>query len=246
MKKTILIMFGLLPITLMANNQAIKKLNYNISTDYSQSDYTKGISIDADIRIPIMNYIGMGLNTNISRNESRKYDSHSNDKSLGLSLILRNSSIGQISTYFGYTMSNIYIKFDNNESMSSKPNSKNLNINAIYYFNDFDFSLNRSKSKLTSYSYDSFVGKIKDTSTYYSTSVNIAYYINNNLKISTEKNADYSYKTNINISYQPQVFKNSMVLFTSYYKNGNNKSYKFGLKYTFDTRVNLKDRNRKY
>ena len=88
MKKNILILFGLLPIALIANNQGIEKLNYSVSTNLSQSDYSEDIGVGASIRIPLVKYIGMEFNTNLSSSNGKDSYVDSENKSAGISLIL--------------------------------------------------------------------------------------------------------------------------------------------------------------
>jgi hypothetical protein len=239
MNNKILISTVILPIVLFANKPAIENLNYDISSNYNKSNIGKRINIAGSVSIPIMNYIGIRLNTGLSSLNGKDNYLDSENKFAGISLILRDSLIGKIETSYKYTLSDTDF-----ESISLNSKDKQLSVNATYYFNNFDFLVNRTYSKST-YDTDSFNGKsIINSSTRYGTYMNVAYYINDNLRVLTGKNSNQSYKTNLSISYQPEILNNSMILSTSY--NINNKSYNFGLKYTFNTRVNLKDRNRKY
>ncbi|NQY19715.1 MAG: hypothetical protein HRT40_00160 [Campylobacteraceae bacterium] len=239
MNKKILIATVILPIVLFANKPAIEKLNYDMSSNYNTSNSGERINVRGSVRIPVINYVGIGLNTEFSKFYGKNNYSDSDNKSAGIRLIFRDSSIGKIETAYQY----IFTNFDS-EFFSLNSKSKQLSINATYYFKDFDFLVHHSQSKITYDTYNSYDGKGTSSSTSYNTNMNMAYYINNNLRISTGKNSNTSYKANLSISYQLKILDNLVTLSTSY--NKVNKSYIFGLKYTFNTKVNLKDRIRKY
>ncbi len=222
-----LLMIGLTPIILLANDQAIETLNYSVSSNYSTSKYGDNKSLGANISIPISKYIGLGLDTSLSKYNSKNYNYKDNSKSIGLNLLLRDNEIGKIQLSYDYSKTS---DNDNDKSTSNR-----ININGTYYYNDFDFSLNRSRYK-EKYDFGTFTG--------FNTYGSIAYYINNNLKISTGKSSHENYEVNMQVSYQPKIFKNSILLYSGY--NKEYKSYNFGLSYSFDTKVDLKSRIRKY
>lgn len=263
MKKVNILLCTLIPLGLIANTNAIEKLNYSISTNYADSKSSKQISLNTNVRMPLANYIGLDLNAGASKIDFDNNDVDGKSKFYRLGLLLRDHSIGKVQTSYSNNISSFKV-----ESTSLQANSKTLNINTIYYYNNFDISVSHSKCEQTYDTYDSYDGKTTHESTSYQTNYSIAYYIGDNFRVITSKQDDIKYKPNFHLSYQPQKFNNLLHLSGSYDEESNNKMYQisynyksfsyslqhctlnesnmFQISYTFNKVHSIKDGIRKY
>ena len=230
MRKYIVILVALcLSSVAIADNQGIKNRNYSLATSISDSDSGNRLSIFGSVRLPIANYIGATFTGRLSEFDGQNNYIDSSSNSVTLGVFLRKLELGII--YASYS----YSKTEMNSSVSdSKNNIKTTHVSGTYYINEFDVGLGRSKA-------DPDSGNSSNTS-----NAIISYYIDENLRVGGSVHKMDADATNVFISYQPQLFGNTTSLSASYHDAESDDTFTVSLAYYFDTKVNFKDRIRRY
>jgi hypothetical protein len=193
--------------------------------DIGNSNHLRG-----EARFPIANYTGLSLMAGVGEFNG-KSSIDSSDKTAGVGVFLRKYDLGAINANYIYSESKADTPFG-----SFKSHTNGYSLSGTYYIDKFDISLARGTSKsnpgATSYNYSS---------------IDVAYYASDNLRLSVSANGmDSSGTYSLDATYQPKIFNNDISIIGRYVDSNAGQSYMIGLSYYFGTKASLIDRNRKY
>jgi len=229
--KRCVVFFGALCLSgaAVAENPGIEKTNYSISGSVSDADRGSSVSLAGQARVPIANYTGASITGRYSDFNGKNNYIDSSTNSVTLGVFVRDYDLGIINASYGYSRT---------ESDSSISNSKNsidsISLSGTYYYKEFDLGLGRSKAK-------------PDTGgSLNMSSASVSYYINQNFELGATVLKMDADATNYFITYQPGAFGNAASLSVSYLDSTIHDTLTVSLSYYFDTKVSLKDRNRRY
>lgn len=228
-KHAVIVMALCLPGSAMAENLGIEKMNFFLSASTSESDAGNRISLDGSARFPLSGHFGASITGRYSDFNGKSDYIDSSNYATYLGIFYRKYDLWMISADYGYS------RFEPDSTFGNSKNSLNsITLNGTYYFNEFDFSLGRSKA-------DSDSGSSFNTS-----NARISYYVNNNLAIGAFIVKMDTDDSGIYLSYQPESFGNNTAISATYQDSDTYDTFTVSLAYFFDTKVSLKDRSRRY
>jgi len=213
----------------LAESGGVESRNFSISTSASNSDIGNRVSVSGGVRFPLVYYTGVSITGRYSNFFGKNNYIDSSNYSGSFGVFLRKYNLGILNARYGYSRTK-----SDFEGRNSKNSIKSVSINGTYYFKELDISVGLSRSEPDT-------GDSLNTS-----SAGVSYYVNENFRagISVVKmDAD---ATNVFISYQPTLFRNTSSLSFSYQRSSSNNAFSFSIAYYLDTKVTIKDRVRRY
>lgn len=212
----------------MAGNQVIEETNYRLSGSVSDSDSGNQMSVTGNVRLPLAEYIGASITGGYSDFNGKNSYIDSSTESASLGLFVRKYNLGVINVSYGSSQSKV------DAPNSSKYSTKSMSLNGIYYYNNFDIGLGRSKV-------DPDSGNSLNASM-----VGISYYVSDNLRIAASAIRIDQDDMIFSVSYQPEMFGNNIGVEASFIDYDTNDTVTISVAYYFGTRVSVKDRIRRY
>lgn len=219
------------PAVASGENNAIEKTNYEVGISGTNEEHVNRYEISGEARTSIAPYTGASLNVGRSSFQGKDNYVDSDTTSVGAGVFLRKQELGTIGARYSHSLSEPDVPYP----IASKYRIDGYGLYGDYYLEDFDISASR------------LIAKPEQGNSLHSWTITGGYYVSNNLvaKLSAggmDSKDNYSF----GVAYQPELLKNAASLTIGYYDTPNDNSLSLSISYFFDTRVNLKERNRRY
>ncbi len=224
-----------------AETTAIKELNYSIGASYVSYDQDIGnrVKFAGEFRAPVFDYTAISIIADKSKFNRKDSRLDSENLEIELGLIFRKPDLGLVELRTGKDSTKI-----TSNSRNFEINTSSNSIIVEYYLINFDIAFLR-----TEYNVETSGRKRKSNFNSY----RVGYFINDNFKvdlfINKLDNIEFEGRI-IKASFQPAFFNKSVSASVAYASSETNNvtlnTYTFSVRYYFNTKVSLFERERYY
>lgn len=243
------IIFGLIVACgLYADSIGVKETNFSLSTNanYLDGSYfsAEAYGISGSIHTPIYQYIGGSIHAGTSRSHSDydtdiEYSFDSKRYYGAVNILLRDSSMGGVGAWLAHTeYTTIFSSVDISEK--SYGHTDGYGVYGTYYLDAFTVGLS-----VSDFYYN---GKNGEGTRY---SIGATWYPHDNMSLSVDYDDILGGRYNndqyaVSVEYQPHFLSEPLSLMATCTRSENSNGYGLSLRYYFDTKVNLRSRDREY
>ena len=230
MRTSICMLAMLLPSIVSAGEGGIMESNGSIMAMFSDSNHYSHAGIGLGYRLPVGDYGGVVFAAAVTDTNGKDSYLNSTGQAAGVEAFLRKYDMGLVSASYSHGE----VKADLNPG-SLTASYDSYSVTGVYYFGDVDAMLGYTRL-------ESDIVNNPDT---YRVAGRL--YLGDNVATELEVNKDDVTDTyGISFVYQPNMFANSVGVTAGYQSSDNEDTVSISIKYHFDTKVSLIERNRKY